>query len=291
MKFAFILVEKAFYPITVLCRVLGVSRSGFHAWVRRRPSQHFRDDMKLAAHIVAVHERSLRTYGSTRVLEDLKADGMRVSRRRVARIMLNRGLQSRPKRRFVKTTDSAHDKPIAPNILGRMFHTKAPNVAWVTDVTAIPTREGWAYLAVMIDLFSRRAVGWAMSDTNDTHLALKTLGAAIDLRNPAPGLIHHSDRGSPYASDEYRAELQRHGCVASMSRSGDCWDNAVAESFFSTIEFEVLARADFATRAQAKRTLGSYIDGFYNIRRRHSTVNYLSPIEFELRSASTSEAA
>ena len=292
MKFAFVLAEKALYPIAALCRALGVSRSGFHAWVRRRPSRHAREEMTIAAHVVASHERSLRTYGGARVVRDLKADGVHTSRRRVGRIMRDRGLQARPRRaRAWKTTDSRHDRPIASNILGRMFRSNAPNVAWVSDVTAIPTGEGWAYLAVMIDLFSRRVVGWAMSETNDTALALQALRAAIGRRSPAPGLIHHSDRGSPYASDDYRAELKRHGCVASMSRSGDCWDNAVAESFFSTVEFEVLARTDFATREQARRTLGQYIDSFYNLRRRHSTVDYFSPIEFELRSASAGDAA
>jgi len=291
VKFAFILVEKAFFPITVLCRVLAVSRSGFHAWAKRRPSQHARDDARLTAHIVAFHERSLRTYGPTRVVRDFRDDGVRVSRRRVGRLMQIRGLKSRPKRRFVRTTDSAHDRPVAPNILGRMFSATAPNIAWVTDVTAVPTREGWTYLAVMIDLFSRRVVGWAMSQENDTALALKVLDASISLRNPPPGLVHHSDRGSPYASDDYRRRLAKHRCTASMSRKGNCWDNAVAESFFSTVEFEVLARSDFATRSQAERALGGYIDGFYNIRRRHSTIDYISPIEFELRSASSVEAA
>lgn len=291
MRFAFILAERAFHPISVLCRVLAVSRSGFHAWAKRQPSQHSRDDARLAAHIVASHERSLRTYGSTRVFRDLREEGTRTSRKRVARLMLDRGLQARPKRRSWKTTDSSHDKPVAPNILGRMFSATAPNVAWVTDVTAIPTGEGWAYLAVVIDLFSRRAVSWAMSDANDTTLALDALSAATQLRKPAAGLIHHSDRGSPYASDAYRAELARLGSIASMSRRGDCWDNAVAESFFSTLTFELLDRTTFATHGQARSAVGSYIEHFYNLRRRHSTINYLSPIEFELRAASLVKAA
>lgn len=292
MKFAYVLAEKALHSITALCRALQVSRSGFHAWAKRRPSQHSRDDARLAAHIVVAHERSLRTYGSTRVQKDLKASGLCTSRRRVARLMRDRGLEGRPKRRRAwKTTDSAHDSPIAPNILGRMFRADAPDTAWVADVTAIPTDEGWIYLAVVIDLFSRRAVGWAMSEANDTGLALEALSAATRSRRPAAKLVHHSDRGSPYASDAYRAELARIGAVASMSRRGDCWDNAVAESFFSTLTFELLDRTEFVTRSQARRAVGAYIDGFYNIRRRHSTIDYLSPIEFELRAASVVEAA
>jgi len=291
VKFAFILAEKARHSIVSLCRVFGVSRSGFHAWVKRAPSKHARDDAKLAAHVVALHERSRRTYGSPRIVIDLRAAKIPVSRRRVARLMKMRGIEGRKRRRSRRTTDSSHGSPVARNILGRMFSATAPNVAWVTDVTAVPTGEGWTYLSVMIDLFSRRAVGWAMSDTNDTRLAIDALSAATKLRGPVAGLLHHSDRGSPYASEDYRTALARLGSVASMSRKGDCWDNAVSESFFSTLTFELLDRVTFATRAQARRAIGDYIDGFYNISRRHSTINYLSPIEFELRHTAAREAA
>jgi transposase InsO family protein len=284
-------VEKALYPITVLCRVLGVSPSGFHAWAKRPPSRHALEDARLAAHVVASHERSRRTYGSTRILRDLRDEGVRTSRKRVDRLMPDRGLRARPRRRSRRTTDSSHGKPVAPNVLGRMFRATAPNVAWVTDVTAIPTGEGWTYLAVVIDLFSRRTVGWATGDVNDTTLAVEALSAATRLRRPAAGLIHHSDRGSPYASEAYRTELARLGSVASMSRKGDCWDNAVAESFFSTLTFELLDRTNLTTREHARNALGDYIENFYNLRRRHSTVDDLSPIEFELRSASIVEAA
>ena len=291
MRFAFILAEKAFYPISVLCRVLGVSRSGFHAWAKREPSRRARDDAKLAVEVAAAHARSRGTYGSPRVTAELKARGVRVGRKRVARLMRSKGLEARRKRRFRKTTDSKHANPVAPNILGRMFGAAAPNLAWATDVKAVWTEEGWFFVAPMLDLFSRRVVGWAGGEANDTDLAMAALAAALRQRHPAPGLVHHSDRGSPYASAEYRAELARIGSLASMSRKGDCWDNAVAESFFSTLTAELLDRTRFATRAQARRAIGEYIDGFYNIERRHSTLGYLSPIEFELRSISAAQAA
>lgn len=291
MRFALILAEKAVHPVSALCRALDVSRSGFHAWARRQPSKRSRDDERLAVQVVASHERSRRTYGSARVLRDLRGEGTRTSRKRVARLMRARGLLARPRRRSQRTTDSSHGRPVAPNILGRMFSATAPNRAWVTDVTAIPTAEGWVYLAVIIDLFSRRAVGWAMSDANDTRLALDALAAAARSRRPAAGLVHHSDRGSPYASEDYRAELARLGCIASVSRKGDCWDNAVAESFFSTLQFELLDRTAFTSRSHARRSVDEYIGQFYNLRRRHSAAGFLSPIEFELRSAAVAEAA
>jgi transposase InsO family protein len=291
VRFAFILAEKAFYPITVRCRVLEVSRSGFHAWVRRQPSQRDRDDAKLAVEVAAVHERSRRTYGSPRVTAELRARGVRVGRKRVARIMRKKGLEARRKRPFRRTTDSAHSNPVAPNLVGRMFSATAPDRVWATDVKAVWTDEGWLYLAAMIDLFSRRIVGWATSARNDTRLAIAALAVAARGRHPRPGLVHHSDRGSPYASEEYRAQLARLGSIASMSRKGDCWDNAVSESFFSTLAAELLDRMRFATQAQATAAIADYIDSFYNLHRRHSTLGYLSPIEFELRSVSAASAA
>jgi transposase InsO family protein len=291
VRFAFIRVEKAIFPLTVLCRVLEVSRSGFYAWLNRGLSKHAREDAQLFVHVVASHRRSRGTYGSPRVMRDLRADGVRVGRKRVARIMREKQLHARRKRRFRKTTDSAHADPIAPNLLDRKFSAAAPDRVWVTDVKAIWTGEGWIYLAAMLDLFSRRVVGWAMSENNDTKLARGALDAATARRRPPAGLIHHSDRGSPYASADYRAELDRLGGVASMSRKGDCWDNAVAESFFSTVTHELLDRTSFATRGHAIRVVGEYIDNFYNLERRHSTLGHLSPIEFELRSVSAAQAA
>lgn len=285
MKFAFILAEKANYPIVVLCELLGVSRSGFHAWKHRPRSARQCCDAQLATQVAAVHKRSRGTYGSPRVHAELKARGVRVGKKRIARLMQENGIKARSKRRFRKTTDSKHTSPIAPNILAREFEAAAPNRVWVTDVTAIWTLEGWLFLAVILDLYSRRVVGWSVSISNDTMLALAALRAAIAARRPPAGLVHHSDRGSPYASEDYRTALSRHGLVASMSRKGDCWDNAVAESFFGTLKTELVDHELYATQEAATRSIEEYIDNFYNIERRHSFLDYLNPIEFELRSS------
>jgi putative transposase len=284
VKFAFILAEKAIYPILVLCEVLGVSRSGFHAWQHRPCSPRLRSDVHLAAQVAAAHKRSRGTYGSPRVHAELKARGMRVGRKRIARLMRENGIQARCKRRFRKTTDSKHTNPIAPNIVAREFVVPAPNQVWVTDVTAIWTLEGWLFLAAILDLYSRRVVGWSVSVSNDTALALTALRLALTARRPPAGLVHHSDRGSPYASEDYRTELSRHGLVASMSRKGDCWDNAVAESFFGTLKSELVDHEQYSTYETALRSIGEYIENFYNIERRHSFLDYVNPIEFELRS-------
>lgn len=291
MKFTFILAEKALYPITVLCWVLGVSPSGYHAWRKRPQAARVRADAQLAAQVAAVHKRSRKAYGSPRVHAELRAKGTRVGKKRVARLMRENGLQARRKRRFRKTTDSNHSQPIAPNVLARQFDVGAPNRSWVTDVTAIWTLEGWLFLAAMIDLYSRRVVAWAISANNDTLLALDALRKGLQLRRPAAGLVHHSDRGSPYASADYRAELARHGLVASMSRKGDCWDNAVAESFFATLRAELVDHEQYATHVLATASIGDYIDNFYNVERRHSHLDYINPIEFELRSTTARAAA
>lgn len=283
MKFAFIAQEVAF-PVGTMCRVLGVTRSGFYAWKKRPKPARLKTDAQLAVTVAAVHQRSRKVYGSPRVHEELKARGVCVGRKRVARLMRENGLQGRRKRRFKRTTDSQHNGPIAPNLLARDFTETAPNRAWVTDVTAIATDQGWLYLAVMLDLFSRRVVGWATSSNNDTTLALDALQTALKARRPAPGLLHHSDRGSPYASSDYRATLRAHRVRRSMSRKGDCWDNAVAESFFATLRAELVDHEHYAARYEAKLSIGDYIDNFYNVERRHSSLGYLNPIEFELRS-------
>lgn len=283
MKFAFIDAEKAHHPVDALCRVLGVSRSGYYAWKKRPESTRRRVDRRLAAEVVAIHARSRRTYGSPRVHAELRAQGHRVGRKRVERLMRQRGLRGRQPRRSRRTTDSAHALPVAPNVLERAFSVHEPNEVWVTDVTCVPTGEGWVYLAVMLDLFSRRVVGWAMSAQNDTALALEALRMAVRARRPTRQLLHHSDRGSPYASEAYRAELASHGIGRSMSRRGDCWDNAVAESFFSTLKSEEMPRDGYLTRADARASIHDFIDEFYNLRRRHSHNGYLSPIEFEMR--------
>jgi transposase InsO family protein len=291
VKFDFIRAKSAEYPVNVLCAVLSVSRSGFYASKLRPASSRVVSDAQLAATITRMFRASHGAYGSPRIHAELKAKGIRVSRKRVERIMRQSGLKARQKRRFRKTTDSRHPFPIAPNIVEREFDVDAPNTVWVTDVTYIATTQGWLYLAVMLDLFSRRVVGWAVSEWNDTALALLALERSRGARKPPAGLVHHSDRGSPYASDDYRAALKTHGMVQSMSRSGDCWDNAVAESFFASLRAEWVDHQQYATRAEATRSLGDYIDGFYNPARRHSHIGYLSPIEFELRSQTVGIAA
>jgi putative transposase len=284
MKFAFIAARDVAFPVSAMCRVLGVTRSGYYAWSKRPKPAREKADAQLAATVASVHERSRKAYGSPRVHAELKARGVRVGRKRIARLMRENGLQGRRKRRFRRTTDSRHNGPIAPNLLARDFRVSEPNRAWVTDVTAIATKEGWLFMAAILDLYSRRVVGWATSSSNDTVLALDALQTALKTRKPPAGLVHHSDRGSPYASEDYRAKLRTHRVRRSMSRKGDCWDNAVAESFFATLRAELVDHERYATREAAMTSIGDYIDNFYNVQRRHSYLGYLNPIEFELRS-------
>lgn len=291
MKFAFIHVEKASYPIAILCAVLDVSRSGYYAWRERPPAGRVASDARLAVEIKLAHRRSRGIYGSPRVHRELRAKGHRLGKKRVERLMRESGLQGRQKRRFRRTTDSKHGLPVAPNLLGRRFVSDAPNKIWVTDVTYVATAEGWAYLAAILDLFSRRVVGWALGETNDRTLALHAWSRATQARRPRRGLLHHSDRGSPYASDDYRAALAEAGATPSMSRKGDCYDNAVAESFFATLRAELLDHQPFETRAGAENSIRDYIENFYNPIRRHSFLGYVSPIEFELKSQAGAMAA
>jgi putative transposase len=290
VKFAFISAEKAQYSVSLLCSVLEVSRSGYYAWCTRPPSQRAIDDRELAEDIRNIHDSSKQRYGSPRIHEELAANDTRVGRKRVARLMKENGLNARIKRRFVKTTDSKHDFPIAPNLLQRDFTADAPNEVWVGDITYLDTREGWLYLAVLIDLYSRRVVGWAMSERIDTALAMNALNMALARRNPQRGLIHHTDRGCQYASHEYRRQLRGIGAVCSMSRKGDCWDNAVAESFFASLRKELTNRVAFLSRDAARSNVFEYIEAFYNRVRRHSTINYQSPNNFE-RGLSNTHAA
>ena len=283
MRFAFIDAERAVWPVEVQCVVFGVSRSGYYAWKRRPQGQRATEDASLIVEIKAAHKAGRGAYGSPRVHRELRAKGRRIGRKRVERLMREEGVVGRKKRRFRKTTDSNHPHPIAPNVLERNFDVELPNVAWVTDVTYIWTYEGWLYLAAILDLFSRRVVGWAVSANNDRALALGALARAPATRAPEPGLVHHSDRGSVYASADYGDALTKFGAVKSMSRKGDCWDNAVAESFFATIKGEMIDHEVFLTRGAAIAAIADYIDGFYNPCRRHSALDYVSPIEFELK--------
>jgi transposase InsO family protein len=292
VKFAFIAAEKASYPVQVLCRTLQVSRAGFYAWHTRAPAPRTQQDQRLGVEIQAIHAESRQRYGSPRVHAELRDRGQRLGRKRVARLMRQQGLCARRRRRFRVTTDSNHPWPVAPNVLARQFAVVAPDTAWVTDITYLWTREGWLYLAVILDLFSRAVVGWAMSMHITRHLTLQALTMALGRRRPPQGLLHHSDRGSQYASTDYRDALKAHGIVCSMSRRGNCWDNAVAESFFATLKVE-LGHADlpWLTRGHAQGEVFEYIEGFYNGQRRHSTLGYLSPLTFERRWAATAAVA
>jgi transposase InsO family protein len=291
VKFAFIEAESVEWPIAVLCEVLEVSRSGYYAWVSRPAAPKLAEDAAIVAEIKAAHKAGRGAYGSPRVVRALRKNGRSVSENRVARLMRQEGIVARKKKRFKKTTDSNHPDPIAPNVLERNFNVELPDLAWVTDVTYVFTHQGWLYLAVILDLFSRRAVGWATSANNDRALALDALAIAVERRNPAAGLIHHSDRGSVYASGDYSDALDALGATKSMSRKGDCWDNSVAESFFATIKGEMIDHEEYETRAQATAAIADYIDGFYNVTRLHSAVGYMSPIEFELRFRIDNQAA
>jgi putative transposase len=291
MKFDFIAAKEVAFPVATMCCVLGVSPSGYYACKSRPPSKRVADDARVAAEIAAAHRASRGIYGSPRVHRELQAKGVKVGKKRVERLMTEKGLRGRSKRRFVRTTDSKHDNPIAPNVLERRFEATTPNEAWVGDVTYIATAQGWLFLAVLLDLFSRRVVGWATSDTNDRALALAALDHALQNRRPRPGLVHHTDRGSPYASDDYRTALTQRGIVASMSRTGDCYDNAVAESFFASLKAEWVDHEDYADHDVGRASIGEYIDRFYNPTRRHSHLGYVSPIEFELRSQIAALAA
>jgi transposase InsO family protein len=264
-----------------MCRVLEVTRSGYYAWRRRPPSKHAEHDAELRVVVTAAHDESDGIYGAPRVLESLQKSGLRTSRKRVARLMREQGLAGRKKRRFCVTTDSDHSQKIAPNVLQRRFNPAAPNTAWVADITYLPTHEGWLYLAIVLDLWSRRIVGWSMSESIDTELALSALRMAIDTRRPALGLVHHSDRGTQYAATDYRHALDEKGLICSMSRRANCWDNAVAESFFGTLKVELLGDCTFRSRTEARQAVFKYIEGFYNSRRLHSSLGYCSPAEFE----------
>ncbi len=291
MKFAFIAEQKVAFSIVVLCRALEVSTSGYYAWIGRPVAAHAGRDAELDVRVRAAHAGSKGRYGSPRVHAELRANGEHVGRKRIARLMKRAGLAGRRRRRFQATTDSKHAFPIAPNVLERDFTATEPNQAWVTDITFLWTQEGWLYLAVILDLFSRRVVGWATSANVDRHLALDALDSALRARRPSRGLVHHSDRGSTYASGDYRRALATHGIECSMSRKGDCWDNAVAESFFASLKREVEEIDRLESRAQAVLILGDYIERFYNLRRRHSTIGYKSPVEFELMEYTRSRVA
>jgi len=264
-----------------MCEVLEVSRSGFYAWLHRQPSRRERENEAIAVHVREVHRRSREVYGSPRIYAELRDEGKGWGRHRVARIMREEGLRARCARRFRWIATKREELPASPDLLRRKFEASAPNRVWVGDVTIIRTGEGWLYLAMLLDLFSRKVVGWATSASPRQELALEALQMAIEQRRPRPGLIHHSDRGGQYSSAEYQNLLDRHGIRCSMSRPGNCLDNAVAESFFHTLKTEWIYHAHYNTRRDARLAIFEYIEGFYNTKRRHSSLDYQSPEEYE----------
>jgi transposase InsO family protein len=285
VKFEFIFTEQAAFPIAFMCRQLHVSRSGYYAWRKRPESPRVRRDRELLPHVLHEFYSHPRGCGSRPVVAGLREGGHPVSRRRVVRLMAQAGLRHWLKRRYARTTNSAHSKPIARNRLKRRFDVGAPNRAWVADLTYIATRLGWVYLAVIIDLGSRCVVGWKVAPTMEQELVLGALRSAIERRRPAPGLIHHSDRGIQYAARAHRDLLKQHGILCSMSRKGDCWDNAVVESFFSAFRREALPDGLLEDWRHLDRLAFRYIEGFYNTRRRHSALGYVAPNEYERRLA------
>ncbi len=281
MRYSFIDEHRPWWGVRRMCAVLRVSRAGYFAWRDRPANRHGEEDRALTTRIQSIHQRSRQTYGSPRIHQELQAQGTPISRKRVERLMRESGIQVRPRARFVPTTDSNHSFPVAPNLLQQDFTATAPNRRWVTDITYVLTSEGWLYVAGIMDLYSRRLVGWAMGSHMDRSLVLGALEMAVKQRRPPPGLLHHSDRGSQYASLDYRQALAGHGMRASMSNRACCYDNAAMESFWHTLKGELISKRRFQTRAEATQAIFEYIEVFYNRLRRHSSIGYVSPMEFE----------
>ena len=285
MKYAFIRIHRCQYTITRLCALLSVSVSGYYDWIDRPISKTKRNNLSLLTKIRCFYQASRQPYGSPRIHQDLLAAGEQVSINRVARLMKAAGIQSKMAKRFVISTNSKNTLAPAPDCLKRAFSTNKPNQAWVSDTTFIRTRQGWLYLATILDLYSRQVIGWAMSERNNTKLAVDALRMATGRRRIRSSVIVHSDQGSTYAAGDYQKLIKQHGMLASMSRKGECYDNAVAESFFGTLKTEWVDDADYRTREQAKQSLFEYIEVFYNRQRRHSYLGYLSPSEYEQANA------
>lgn len=291
MRYQFIQENERLFPLKALCRVMKVSTSGYHDFKKRKPSKRQQERQQLLIHIRQFFEKSDGSYGSIRIWEDLKecdelkAAGIVAGRHRVARLMRQAGLKATVAPKFVVTTDSTHDLPVAENLLNRDFGAPEANVKWASDITYIWTQEGWLYLAVVLDLFSRRVVGWCMQPSMDRSLVLNALEMALGQRQPGEGLVHHSDRGSQYASGDFQEKLASAGISCSMSRRGNCWDNAPVESFFGTLKQELVHRCDFVSRAAARSRIFSWLEVWYNRARRHSSLGYISPVEFEQRAS------
>ena len=282
MKFAFIAKHRSIWPVAWLCNALGVSRSGFHAWLNRTPSARSRSDEALGRRVRASFVASDRTYGARRVWHDMLAEGFACGLHRIERLMQLQALRARPRRRRLPKDEGDRQMPgVASNILDRQFEAERPNQKWIADFTYIWTAEGWLYVSAVIDLFSRRVVGWSMSATMTAQLVADALLMAVWRRGKPRELLHHSDQGSQYSSEQFQRLMADSGIVCSMSRSGNVWDNAAMESFFSSLKTERTARKTYRTRNEAKADVFDYIERFYNAIRRHSTIGYLSPVEFE----------
>jgi putative transposase len=281
VRFAFIQAEKASFPVAAMCRLFGVTRQGYYAYANRPPSPRVEQERTLGEIVRRAFVASGETYGSPRVLRELRKAGIAVGKRRVERAMRGMGLTPPTPRRHVRTTIQERSHPVAPNELARDFTAKRPNERWVTDITYVWTREGWAYVAAILDLFSRAVVGWAVDSSLSTALPLEALRRAVQRRRPSAGLLHHSDRGCQYTSNEYREALGKLGITVSMSRTGNCWDNAVAESFFSTLKNELIHRRQWSNRTELHSAVFQYVEVFYNRRRMHSSLDYRTPAEAE----------
>ena len=281
MKFGFVHAEKANFSVSALCRVLEVTRQGYYAFAKRPLSKRVRNDAKLQEQVREVFDDNRQRYGSPRILRALQQEGITTSKRRVERALRSMGLYARPRPRSRATTKSNPAHPVERNVLARDFTAERPNERWVTDITYIWTDEGWCYLAAILDLYSRAVVGWALSTTLSTQLPLSALDSAIRSRRPGRGLLHHSDRGCQYTSAEYRRVLAELGITVSMSRRGNCWDNAVAESFFATIKTELVQTRRWSTRRELRQEVFEYLEIYYNRKRLHSSLDYRAPFEFE----------
>lgn len=282
MKFRFIQQERRWYGVDALCRVMGVTRGGYWSWVRRRPGPRQLADVVLLADIRKIHKDKRRVYGSPRIHDHLQKEGVRCGRKRIERLMRENDIRAKQGKKYKPTTtNSKHNLPVAPNILNRQFRRDRPNEAWVADITYIPTEEGWLYLAAIMDLFSRRIVGWAMGDRISRHLAVRALDMAVQRRRPPRGLLHHSDRGSQYASRDYQKVLKKSGMICSMSRKGCCYDNAPMESWFHTLKVELVQDEKFRTRREAMAAIFEYMEVFYDRQRIHTALGGLTPAEIE----------
>lgn len=291
MRYRFIQMHEKQFRLWIMCRVLSVSRSGYYSFRNRPESERAKENEELLEKIKAAHKKSKKRYGSPRIHRRLVKDGVPCSRGRVARLMRAGGIRAIHKKKFVVTTDSKHDLPVAENLLDRQFDVDTPNTVWTADITYIPTDEGWLYLSAVMDLCSKGIAGWSMDERMKTDLVADALTMAYGRRNPGVGLLHHSDRGSQYASEDYQNLLKAYGMRASMSRKGDCWDNAPMESFFHTLKTELTHHRKYRTREEARRDIFEYIEIFYNRQRLHSSLGYKSPAEFEAEFQPTAYAA